>query len=179
MAKKQITAVGLAKLEYAAVPASGLPSAWTEIEVVHEDTFSYEQAEDTADDYINEIDGEVYESTLKKGTKSLNFSIGKYDLELKSVFMGGTYTAATAATTEPVAPAAPAKWVPADDLSPIYKAFRATTLDGVTITIPKGKVSAVQGKNKKAIGLTIKVTPMKPDDTSLKAEIWEDGDVSA
>lgn len=168
---KQITAIGLAKLEYAAVPTTGLPSSWTEIAVVHEDTFSYEQAENTSDDYINEIDGEVYDATQKKGTKSLNFSIGKYDLSLKAAFMGGTYTPASTGGT-------PAKWVPADDLSPIYKSFRATTLDGVTITIPKGRISAVQGKNKKAIGLTLKVTPMKPDDTNLKAEIWEDGDTS-
>lgn len=178
MAKK-ITAVGLAKLEYATIPASGLPSSWTEIDVIHEDTFNYDQAENTSDDYVNEIDGTVYEQTFKKGAKALNFSIGQYDLAMKALFMGGTYTAAVQGTTTPtVVTAAPAKWTPADSLAPIDLAFKATTLDGTTITIPKGRVSAVSKANKKAIGIMLKVTPMTPADTNLKSEIWEDGDIT-
>ena len=146
MAKK-IVAVRLKKLEYADVPATGLPSSWTEVDIIHEYTFEYTPREVTADPYNNELSGDpYYHDQTKSGELAISFSIGKYDLQKKATFQGGTYTAASAGGV-------PAKWVPATTKTPIYKAFKATTEDGVTVTFPKALVIANVKPNKKALGL--------------------------
>jgi hypothetical protein len=179
MAKK-LVAVRLKKLEYADVPVSGLPSSWTGIPVVHEDTFEYTAPEVSADPYINEITGNPYfHDKTTTGDRAFNFSIGKYDLQQKAVFFGGTYTAAKAATTEPVAPAEPGKWVPPTAKEFIYKSFKATTEDDVVFIFPKALVIANEKNNKKAIGLSIKALAQEPDDPSLSIMMQEDGDVPA
>lgn len=165
MAKK-IIAVGLKKLEYGVIGAEGaLPVTWLDIDVVHDDTFEYQMGEATYQEYINMITKKpYYKEKTAEGERSLNFSIGKYDLETKAKFMGGTYTPATASDNE--------KWESGTP-SPIYLAFRATTVDDVQITFPKGDVAANHTKNLNALGLTLKVTPLEPDSTTLKDEIWE------
>ena len=181
MAAKQFVAVRLKKLEYAAVPASGLPVTWTDVDVVHEDTFQYVTPEQSADPYKNEITGKPYfHDVTESGDLSFEFSIGKYDLALKATLQGGTYTPAVAAATTPeVVAAVEAKWVPAVDKTPIYLAFRATTVDDIKITFAKAMVLSNTKANKKAQGLAVKAVAETPDDPTLSIEEWGDGNLLA
>ncbi len=161
----KILAVELQKLEYADVPASGLPSDWTELDNVHEETFKYFEGEPTTESYKN-VKGGVYYTEVKEGDKHIEATIGKYDLQTKANLQGGTYTEATSSSG--------ATWTPPETPQNIYKAVRGTTKDGVTITFPKALVIASAVENKKAIGQGVKFIPLVPDDSSLSSEIWND-----
>lgn len=181
MPARQFVAVRLKDLSFAEIPASGLPVTWTAIDVVHEDSFQYVTPEQSADPYKNEITGKPYfHDVTESGDLSFEFSVGKYDLELKAKMQGGTYTPAVAAATTPeVVAAAEAKWVPAVDKTPIYLAFKATTVDNVKIIFPKAMVLSNTKANKKAQGMAVKAVAETPDDSSLSIEQWGDGNLTA
>lgn len=164
MAAKKIITVGLKKLEYADALSTGIPTTWTDIDVVHEDTFDYSVEAGTEEQYINELDGQPYHIDGLNGTPLMNFSIGKYDLEMKAEFFGGTYTAASASANE--------SWTPSDTGESVYKAFRATTKDDVVIVFPKARVTPSHTRNIKALGLTLQARPIKLD-SSTPLEKWE------
>lgn len=169
MAKK-IIAVELVKLEYADVPKAGLPSSWTELENVHEETFKYIEGEPTTDPY-KDVKGRTYYNEVKEGDKHIIATIGRYDLETKAKLQGGTYTAANASSG--------AIWTPPDTPEVIYKAVKGTTKDNVSIIFPKAQVIANATENKKAIGQGVKFVPVTPDDPDLKSEIWNDNEKTA
>ncbi len=162
----KIIAVELIKLEYADVKKTGLPTSWKELENVHEETFKYSESETQTDPYID-VKGNIYYNEVKAGEKSIQATIGKYDLETKAELQGGTYKAPTSTSG--------ATWTPAETPTVIYKAVRGTTKDGVTIIFPKAQVIANAVENKKAIGQGVKFIPLKPDDPALSSEIWNDG----
>lgn len=164
MAAKKIISVGLKTLEYADVASTGVPTTWTDIEVVHEDTFDYSVEAGTEEQYINELDGQPYHVDGQNGTPLMNFSIGKYDLEMKAAFFGGTYAQATASENE--------SWTPSDTGESVYKAFRAVTKDGVVIVFPKARINPSHTRNIKALGLTLQARPIKLD-TDTPLEKWE------
>ena len=164
----QIVAYGLRKLEYGVIGTGGaLPSSWVEIPVVHDDTFKYVKEKPEVKKLINQISNQPYYATTKDSSPQMDFSIGKYDLELKAKFMGGTYTAATAGSG--------ATWTPAANAADIFFAFRGTTKDGVQITFPKGQVTANHDSNDGALGLSLSVMALVPDGAGLKIEEWNDG----
>lgn len=165
---KEFVAIKLKKLSYADVPASGLPSAWTDIDVIVDESFEYVMPEESVDPYINAIDGQAYHiDTSTTGELAINFSIGQYDLELKAKLQGGTYTAA--------AVGAEATWVPATTKTPIYKAFKAVTQDGVSIIFPQARVITGVTKNKSQLALSLKAIAVTPSDSTLPIEKWGDG----
>lgn len=164
MAAKKFISVGLKKLAYADVLSTGIPAAWTDIDVVHEDTFDYSVEAGSEEQYINELDGQPYHIDGQNGTPLMSFSIGKYDLELKAEFFGGTYAAATSSANE--------SWTPSADGASVYKAFRAVTEDDVVIIFPKARVTPSHTRNIKALGLTLQARPMKLD-TDTPLEKWE------
>ncbi|MFA6336084.1 MAG: hypothetical protein WCX48_11155, partial [Bacteroidales bacterium] len=120
-----------------------------------------------------------FHDVTESGDLSFEFSIGKYDLELKAKMQGGTYTPAVPGTTEPLVVAEEAKWVPAVDKTPIYLAFKATTVDNVKIIFPKAMVLSNTKANKKAQGMAVKAVAETPDDSSLSIEQWGDGNLTA
>lgn len=167
---KQIVVVNLVKLEVAQVGTDGgAGTVYTEVPVVHEDTFTYEDEDAEVKDY-KDVNGVIYYSTKKPGAVRINASIGRYDLATKEKFQGGTYTEAKEGK--------PGTWTRSD--SPENKEFcvRATTEDGVHIIFPRANVRASGKANEKAIGLTLVFTALKPTVAGVAIERWEDGEAT-
>lgn len=165
MAAKKIITVGLKSVKYATPSQSGLPTFTDSIDVVHQDTFSYEMSEATRQEYINALTGKAYyiEQT-EAPTESINFSIGQYTLEDKAKFMGGTASPATASENE--------KWTPGTG-EPIYMAIQVVTKDNVQITYPYASISATHGQNINALGINVIAEPVEHPDGTTPAVIWE------
>lgn len=159
MAKK-ILAVGLKKVSYAVVAEEGVPPTFTDIDVIHNDTFEYSNTEATYEDYINMLTKKRYYRRKTEDSEStVTFSIGAYDFDLKKVFMGGTATAT--------------KWTPATDGGEINLAIRVVTEDDVQITFPYSSISASHTRNQSALGLTITASPIEHPDGVTPSEEWE------
>lgn len=165
---KKVVVVNLQKLEVAPVGADGAEGTnFEEVPVVHEDTFTYEDEDPVVTDY-KDVSGNTYYSSKKPGAVKVNASIGMYDLETKTKFQGGKYTAGTANT--------PGSWERADHVENKEFTVRATTEDGVRIIFPRGGVSASGKANEKAIGLALVFTALKPTKAGVPIERWEDGE---
>lgn len=172
MATNKFVAAELIKLEYAPIPATGLPqnTAWVEIENIHEDTFKLIENPPNIDPY-KDVHGNTYHNDIEAGDVAFEATIGKYDLRTKHILQGGTITAAT--------PTRGATWMPPVSPELIYKAVRGTTKDGVAITFPRAQVVANATDNKKAIGQGVRFIPLRPLDPALRTVIWDDGTPSA
>lgn len=158
MAKK-ILAVGLKKAEYAVAEQSGTPLTFTEIDVVHDDTFEYTFSEAVYEDYINMLTKKrYYRRKSEEGNSEISFSIGQYTMADKATFMGGT--------------AKDDKWTPSDG-EEVYLAIRVTTEDNVQITIPYASISATHNRNQSALGLMVTASPVQSPDGVTPMEEWE------
>lgn len=167
MAVKNICCVNLIKLEVAPVGADGgAGTEFTEVPVIHEDTFTYEEEDPNRTDY-KDVKGNTYYTSAKPGTVRINASIGRYDLATKAKFQGGTYKPGEASN--------PGKWERSDEVKNIEFTVRATTEDGVLITFPRAAVTAKGGANEKAIGLALVFTALKPEKEGEPIEVWQDG----
>ncbi|WP_303644139.1 hypothetical protein [uncultured Parabacteroides sp.] len=165
---KKVVVVNLQKLEVAPVGADGAEGTnFEEVPVVHEDTFTYEDEDPVVTDY-KDVSGNTYYSSKKPGAVKVNASVGMYELETKTKFQGGKYTAGTANT--------PGSWERADHVENKEFTVRATTEDGVRIIFPRAGVSASGKSNEKAIGLALVFTALKPTKAGVPIERWEDGE---
>lgn len=167
---KQISAVNLIKLEVAPISVDGAEgTTFTEVPVVHEDTFTYEDADPEVKEY-KDVSGNTYYVSKKPGAVKMNASIGRYDLESKKKFQGGKFT--------PGADGKPGIWERADHVENIEFTVRGTTEDGVRVIFPRASVTASGKANEKAIGLALVFTALKPLKAGLAIERWEDGEVT-
>ena len=167
---KQISAVNLIKLEVAPIAADGAEgTSFTEVPVVHEDTFTYEDTDPEVKEY-KDVSGNTYYVSKKPGAVKMNASIGRYDLEAKKKFQGGKFT--------PGADGKPGTWERADHVENIEFTVRGTTEDGVRVIFPRASVTASGKANEKAIGLALVFTALKPLKAGLAVERWEDGEES-
>ena len=90
--------IGIKKIWYgdvftAAVTAATLKT-WlesaTEVRNSHQDTWSYTEDDPTYTDYINELTGGVYyRDVTAKGTKTIAFTMGEYELDDLVALRGG------------------------------------------------------------------------------------------
>lgn len=168
MANKQISAVNLIKLEVAPIAQDGGEgTAYEEVPVVHEDTFTYEDEDPEVKDY-KDVNGNTYYSSKKPGAVKINASIGRYDLASKQKFQGGTFT--------PGENGKPGKWERADHTENKEFTVRATTEDGVRVIFPRAGVTASGKANEKAIGLALVFTALKPAKDGVSMERWEDSE---
>lgn len=120
------------------------------VPVVHQDTWNYDEAEDTVDFYNDQLTGEVYRSgTTAKGAKVVSFTIGKFDFATIALFKGGT-----ASANKYMAPL-----VKKD----IYKTVVALLEDDVYLIIPKAFIQARDSTVDNAIGILVTATAMIPD----------------
>lgn len=167
---KKIVVVNLQKLEVAPIGADGGEgTVFEEVPVVHEDTFTYEDADAEIKDY-KDVAGNTYYSSKKPGTVKVNASIGMYDLATKAKFQGGTFVAGVDGK--------PGAWQRADHVENKEFTLCATTEDGVRIIFPRASVTASGKANEKAIGLALVFTALKPKKTGVPIERWEDGEDS-
>lgn len=164
---KKIVAVNLIKLEVAPIGADGAAgTVFEEVPVVHEDTFTYEDADPEIKEY-KDVKGDVYYVSKKPGAVKMNASIGRYDLQTKEKFQGGKFTAGAAGK--------PGSWDRDSGAANIEVTARGTTEDGVRIIFPRASVTASGKSNEKAIGLALVFTALKPNKAGVPIERWEDG----
>lgn len=168
---KKIVAVNLIDLEVAPIGSDGSEgTVFEKVPVVHEDTFTYEDEDPTVTDY-KDVKGNTYYTSKKPGAVRINASIGRYDLQTKAKFQGGTYT--------PGASGGPGSWKRPDHVVPKEFTVRGTTEDGVRIIFPRADVRASGKANEKAIGLALVFTALKPLKEGLEIERWEDSVASS
>lgn len=117
---------------------------------VHQDTWNYDEAEDTINFYTDQLTGEVYRGgTTAKGAKVITFTVGKFDFTNIADFKGGT--------------AGADKYGAPSTKQNIYKSVVALTEDGVYIVFPKAFIQARDSTVDNAIGMLVTATAMVPD----------------
>lgn len=170
-----ITAVSIKKLlvaETSAVKADltkesieELISSGKEIRNVHQDTWSFEEAEGTSTPYKNELNSKVYRITRDKGDVTMNFTLGEYSLENMKEFKGGSVTGGV--------------YKRGDEVEQIHKCLLAQTKDGIWIILPKAEISARSAYTDGAVGQAVVGTALEPDVEGVGTEYWYDPSVGA
>lgn len=132
-----------------------------EIKNVHATTWTYEEAEPSNTDYINQLNGNTYYIDSQPGSTSISFSVGQYDYETKADLQGGTATATS--------------WLRPKNQGLIYKTLIAVTKDDTYIVVPKAQITARGGMvEDKLIGLLLTATPVETGIDNLEPEGWFD-----
>lgn len=117
---------------------------------VHQDTWNYDEAEDTANFYNDQLTGEAYRGgTTQKGAKVISFSIGKFDFETLADFKGGSASAD--------------KYAAPKTKKDIYKTVVALLEDGVYLVYPKAFIQGRDSTTDNAAALLVTATAMIPD----------------
>lgn len=128
---------------------------------VHNTTWTYEEAEPSVTDYVNQLNGKVYYRDSTPGAVNVTFSIGQYDYQTKSDLQGGTATATS--------------WIRPQTQSLIYKTLIAKTADGTYLVFPKASIVARGGMvEDKALGLLLSAVAMDTGIDNLESEGWFD-----
>ena len=163
MAKE--SSVGLKKIEIAAVPASGLPTVWTELKAVKIGSAVLSESEDSTTNIKIE---QKPKSTYRKVTTEYGEStiaVEVYDVTAANLLLlkGGNVTAAVPGTSG-------AKWNKGSEAVEIEKAVKLTTFDDFVIIMPQAHVSALINwpLTVGELGsVAITFTALQPDDTTL------------
>ena len=134
-----------------------------EIENVHQDTWSIEEAEASQEKYKNQLNGLTYRTGAKTmGDVTFNFTIGQYDFATKARLMGGT--------------ASDGSWKRSRETVDIKRCLIALTEDDVYCVLPKAEIATREGNTDGAIGLATVGTMLLPDNTAVAPEYWFDKD---
>lgn len=143
----------------------------TAIANMHQDTWTYEEAEGSQDFYTNQLTGLKYRSGVKSmGDISVNFTIGQYDYQDKVNVLGGSIIYDKTDKTKAVG------WKRAKGVVEIYKAVLAQTRDGQYVLLPNVYIEAHEGNTDKAVGLVVKGTAIEPESNEISIEYWFDED---
>lgn len=163
--KKQISAIDIKKLWYCdpltSAPTDGdsLLSGATEIKNVHQDTWQIEESESSQDGYKNQLTGATYRMGAKTmGDVTFNFTIGRYDFDLKAALMGGKATANG--------------WSRARGIVEVKKCLIALTEDDVYCILPYANVNTREANTDGAIGLAVVGTMLEPENEEIMPEYW-------
>ena len=169
MAGRKISVVHLKALYYGEViTTAGLTGAtlkpllagMTEVNVVHGETFRYEEAPPTVTSYKNQLTGKVYRQTQEEGEIKMSFTLGQYDFETKAALQGGTATNTS--------------WSRATTSEAKYNCFVGLSKDGVYVVFPKGHCLANGSDTDKAVGLAVSATAVDTGVAGLASEYWFD-----
>ena len=118
-----------------------------EIKNVHEETWKYTQEDPTEDEYTNELDGQTYYvDEIKKGKKTIEFTIGVWEVDDRVALAGGTKDELG--------------WNPPINTPEINKALCGLTKNGNLVLMSKAKVTTKDDTQKKNIGLGVKATAL-------------------
>lgn len=167
MEARKISAIKISKLRYSDVLTSAPTAAQLatlfqsakEIDNAHQETFAYEEAEATVNNYKNQLTGQIYRSDIQPGDVKINFTIGAYDFATKGALQGGVATETT--------------WERGEGTEPIYKSFFALTEDNVLIVFPKANIVSRGSSADNAIGLAVAAIPHEVS-AEVKSEYWFD-----
>ena len=169
MAGRKISVVHLKALYYGEViTTAGLTGAtlkpllagMTEVDVVHGETFKYEETAPTVTSYKNQLTGGIYRQSQEGGEVKLSFVLGQYDFDTKAALQGGTATATS--------------WERPKNSEARYNCFVGLSKDGVYIVFPKGHCVANGADTDKAVGLAVSATAMDTGVVGLASEYWFD-----
>lgn len=135
----------------------------TTVENVHQDTWSYEQGDPEIEDYVNELDGKIYYRDAKTaGSKTISFTIGKYDATTKEDLCSGKVTDGV--------------WSAPDEIPLVNKAIVAVTKSGNTIVFTNASIVAKAAAASKNIGLGVTAVAMDNNTPGVADEyiLWEE-----
>lgn len=166
------SSVGLKKIEIAAVPASGLPTAWTELKAVKIGSAVLSESEDSTTNIKIE---QKPKATYRKVTTEYGettIAVEVYDVTADNLLLlkGGTVAAAVPGTSGK-------QWKKGSEAVEIQKAVKLTTFDDFIIIIPQAHVSALINwpLTVGELGsVSITFTALQPTDTSLEEIIVEE-----
>ena len=164
----EVKFIGIQKIWYGAVFTSAVTAAglktWlsanttTEVTNSHEGTWGYTQDDPTTEDYINELTGKPYHRDLSSaGVKTITWTSGMYDLDMKAALQGGTAT-----TTSWTSGAA----------NFVYKGVVAKTKTGHYIVFTNANIIAKADQQQKAIGLGVSAVAMENENSGVADEYW-------
>lgn len=131
----------------------------TEVQNVHQDTWSIEESEPSQDSYKNQLTGATYRMGSKTmGDVTFNFTIGRYDYDTKAAFMGGTATDGS--------------WKRARGITDIKLCLIALTEDDVYCVLPYASISAREANTDGAVGISVVGTMLEPENEAVMPEYW-------
>jgi len=172
MASK-FSAVGIQKLWYCdplttaptAATLNATITAATEIDNVHQGTWSVEEAEASQDSYKNQLTGATYRMGEKTmGDITVAFTIGRYDFSTKAALMGGTA----------IGNSHDEGWSRQRGVVNIEKTIIALTEDDIYLVVPRCNLKVREGNSDGALGISFSGVILEPDDVSIAAEYWFD-----
>jgi len=133
----------------------------TEVENVHQDTWSIDESEPSQNRYKNQLTGATYRMGNKSmGDVTFNFTIGRYDFATKAAFMGGTATDGS--------------WKRARGITDIKKCLIALTEDDVYCVLPYANITAREANTDGAVGISVVGTMLEPENEAVMPEYWFD-----
>lgn len=148
----------LTGLSYAELKAWLADPKNKKVPVVHQDTWNYEESEDTADFFRNQLTGKVYRGGVtQKGEAVMTWVIGKADFQTRAELQGGS------ANDDKLASAITKKT--------IHKTIVALTEDDVYVVFSSAFIQARHATTDNAIGLTVTATAMEPDN-DVEDIVW-------
>lgn len=165
MANRQYSAIGVKGIWYgeplteapSAVPTANLKA----VKNVHQDTWSIEENEASQDSYRNQLTGSVYRMGQKTmGDVVVNFTIGRYDHQLKAELLGGTATETS--------------WARPRGIVNMRKTIVALTEDNQYVVLPYANIQVREANTDGAIGLAVSATMMEPQVDTIMPEYWFD-----
>lgn len=142
----------------------------TEIENVHQDTWSIDEAEPTQDSYKNQLTGATYRMGAKTmGDLTFNWTIGRYDYATKAALMGGSTIKGTTPNQ-----ASDMGWKRARGVVEVKKCLIALTEDDQYCVLPYANVTAREANTDGAIGIAVTGTMLEPLNKAISPEYWFD-----
>lgn len=157
MAEQRI--IGLAGIDYAAVPASGVPVSWTALGATYRDEATLAEADPTETEHYSNEDDDPIEVSLIGGKKTIAFSLIDYTPSVMATWLGGTVSGT--GDTE--------AWNAPDTKFSGEKSFRLRSRDGKYITFPRVKFHATVDWTMSPNGIAkikVKGTVMNPADAT-------------
>lgn len=142
----------------------------TEIKNVHGDTWTIDEAESSQDTYTNQLTGSVYRMGAKTmGAVTFNFTIGRYDYELKAALMGGTVIK-DAKDSKVIG------WSRQRGIVELRRMLIALTEDDVYCVLPYANVNTREANTDGAVGLAVVGTMLEPNSEKIDPEYWFDAE---
>lgn len=135
-----------------------------EITNIHQDTWTFEEAEATVTKYKNQLNNKVYRVDKVLGDVDIKATIGQYSYQEKADLMGGD------SGTEGI-------WKRAGSTPTIEKLFVGLTEDDQYFVIPRTDVEAREATTDKAMGLPFSATELEPKVDGVASEYWFDGSI--
>lgn len=173
---KKITAVNIKKLWYGETSAISADvtgqtlhtllqgETLKEVSNIHQDTWTFEEAEASRTNYKNQLTNQTYRSEKEMGDVSVNFTIGEYDYPTKKDLMGGDVINTDKG------------WKRTRGKINIEKCIVFMTEDDQYCVIPRADIGARESTTDKAIGIPVSAVELEPKDTAISPEYWFDAE---